>query len=119
MNEGEIRSAMLSGVSFVCAHCTKFWWGVEKKVGACRAAFESKECAGPLGGLSFPEYDGPLKGHLPKYCFVTGRPSDAYVRANDGGLVGITESSMDILETYSVGGDPPAFITKVKIDKVG
>lgn len=110
------KAAMASGVSFVCAHCTKFWWSVDRKLDGCKAQQEKRNCAGPIKGLGFPEYDGPLKGHLQNFCFVSGDVSTAVVVCKYGAYIGVTDRSIEMIKDYSVDGERPIFITKEKID---
>lgn len=102
--------AMSGGVSFVCAHCDKFWWGVERGLDGCKAHHERKECAGPVKGLGFPEYSGPLRGHLRMFCFVTGEPSTKVILLPNGAEIGATDKGIEIVNSYSEPSVRPRFV---------
>lgn len=113
-----ILQVMQSGTGFTCAHCTKFWWGVDRRLTQCKAGHERRECAGPLAGQAFPEYDGPLAGHLARFCFVCGSEPIG-VAVVPQGRVGVCEKHMEWLETYSRPDDRPPFVTHQYIDTIG
>ena len=115
MNPANVALLVSKGMSFVCAACTKQWTAADKGLDACMAKVQKKPCAGPLKGKSFPEYSGPLQGHLSNCCFVCGQEPDALVMTPDGGSVGVCNKHINILENFSVGGEAPPFITKTKV----
>lgn len=117
LNGRPILQVMRDGVSFTCAHCTKFWWGVDRGAEGCKARVEGKECAGPLGGLAFPEYEGPLKGNELKFCFMCGKPPDAAARAKDANdaRVGVCKSCVEKCKTLSKPLEKPPFVTETYV----
>ena len=118
MNGRPILQVMQRGVGFTCAHCEKFWWGVDNSTDGCKAKHERKECTGPLGGGAFPEYQGPLTGHITRFCFVCGQtPAGAAVVK--GGRVGVCEKHMEWLGTYTRPNEYPPFVTHRYIDTIG
>jgi len=64
--------------------------------------------------MSFPEYKGPLTGQMINYCFVCGsEPSAAVEVIADGGTrLGICETHLPMLDTYSRPGERPPFVRK-------
>jgi hypothetical protein len=91
ITEQMILYARGKGISFVCANCTKFWKGIERGQVQCMALFERKQCGGPISGMTFPEYHGPLQRTLfPVTCFVCGAWATAGVKV-DGSeeLIGV------------------------------
>lgn len=104
-----------SRVVFTCAHCLKFWWGVENGVEGCKAVHEKKPCGGPISGMAYPEYEGPLKGYLDRYCFVCGKKSEMVAQADSGGLVGVCSDHVHVLNEYSKPGEKPPFVTHKKV----
>ncbi len=119
----QIRKAMAKGIGFACATCDNFGWGVQHGLPACKANSENKFCAGPMGGGAFPEYSGPLKNVLTKYCFVCGRQACAAAEVKPlpgstvkSGMVGVCEEHIQWLETYSRPNERPPFVTHNKID---
>lgn len=103
----------MSQLVFVCTTCSK------NVKGFCTEP--PGACGGPLAGKAYPLYQGPLVGHLSKWCFVCGAVSDAAVEVLLHGpgepsvtLVGVCSDHETILNTYSRPGKPPAFVTRVK-----
>ena len=107
-------AAMANGVSFVCSHCTKFWWGIERRLDGCKATHDKTPCAGPVRGMGFPQYDGPLKGQLKNFCFATGRPSTMVICLPDGSEIGVTDKGIEVISSFSEGGEAPRFLVTNK-----
>lgn len=107
----DIRRLVSEGVSFVCAMCDHWWWSHGRGLAVCRAAVESRECSGPIGGLCYPEYSGPLKRNLVRFCFRCGAQSIAAVEVFGKGMCGVCGEHMEMLETYGKLGDKPRFVT--------
>lgn len=120
MDRLRVLHAMSNGVGFTCAHCEKFWWGVDRGMSECKAAAEGKFCAGPLMGHAFPEYEGPLKGSTAMYCFVCGDTSSkvaiASKGASKGKSVGVCDKHFSMLSDTGIEGERPRFLTKDKIE---
>jgi hypothetical protein len=109
-----IVGAMSNGVSFVCAHCDKFWWSVDRGFTECKAAVEGKFCAGPLQEHAFPEYSGPLGDNLSLYCFVCGDDSTKAAVAkkgtSKGKCVGVCAKHFDMLQDTGIQDERPRFL---------
>lgn len=119
LNGRPILKVLQQGVGFVCAHCEHFWWGIDNNHQGCRALHDGVPCSGPIRGQAFPYYKGPLKGQLAKFCFVCGKDPCATAVARDGGArVGVCESHLSLLETYSAPGEKPPFVTHVHVPVV-
>ena len=60
------------GYSFICCNFKNLWDGIEKGSPNCIA----DECGGPIKGMGFPRYIGPLVGligvDITGWCFVCG-----------------------------------------------
>lgn len=93
------------GMSAVCAWCLKYWRAREHDKGSagwtCQA---NRRCGGPMQGLAFPEYEGPMEGHLDSFCYICGGTPDACVEIHGKGMVGVCKerkradkTCMDIL----------------------
>jgi hypothetical protein len=78
-------AAIKSGLSAICAHCECYWEGFEKGC-VCTAA---APCAGPLLGMMFPAYRGPISD-FSRLCFVCGGKPAYQIRA--GPTVSISKS---------------------------
>ncbi len=113
----KVPIVMREGVGFTCAHCERFWWGHARN-SACQAAVTGAECAGPLAGLGFPEYKGPLKGNLDKFCFVCGG-SPAAIALARGTAIGVCKKHVKMLGEYSRENERPPFISHKRVDIVG
>lgn len=105
----QVQSALAKGYAFPCAMCVKLHWGLDRGLDQCRAAFEKKACAGPLGGMGFPEYEGPLtRDMIAKLCFRCGQPASKIVEGNKGpGLVGVCKKHLPVLTRVMESGDDP------------
>ena len=68
-----VEAAVRSGLSSVCATCTKYWAGREKGLPEPRCTAVTK-CGSPLAGDDFHEYDGPLR-EFDRWCFVCAEDS--------------------------------------------
>lgn len=118
MNGRPILKVMQDGVGFVCAHCERFWWGVDRGYGSCWAKAVGKDCSGPMGGGSFQEYEGPLKGNLCRFCFVCGKEPSG-VACTKHGKVGVCRDHMEWLGSYSRPNERPPFVTHKHVDTIG
>lgn len=90
----DMKKAMDSGLSPVCATCTKYWEGMDKGLGACTG----KACAGPIAGKDFPEYDGPME-QLDKYCFACTSHATMVIKPTEGTrLIGICDEHLQLID---------------------
>jgi hypothetical protein len=74
ITKDQVVVAMNHGFSFTCAMCLKLheghalargYWGNTKCTG--------KVCSGPMGGASYPEYEGPIKDMFTRFCYMCGQ----------------------------------------------
>ena len=107
----KVANAMAKGVGFVCANCTKYWQGTADGGDKCEAAKQGTECGGPLMGLGFPEYEGPLAGYVMNFCFVCGDKSRYGARGKCGNLVGVCGEHTDVIKSFSRPSERPSFVT--------
>ena len=42
-----------------------------------------------MQGMAFPEYEGPMEGHLTAFCYICGGEPDAMVEIHGRGAVGV------------------------------
>lgn len=113
-----IEQAVAAGVTFVCATCDHYWWGVEKGISECRAGFEDKTCCGPMGRKAYPEYKGPLGENLHAFCFICGHTADAAVEVMGEGFVGVCKAHVETVGNFSRPGEKPPFVTEQKLPVV-
>lgn len=106
-----VKKALAAGVVFNCAMCEKFWWGIERGLEHCKAVADKKPCAGPFGKQAYPEYAGPLRGHLHTVCFVCGDEPSAVVEVLGKGRIGVCKAHVSDIESFSKKGEAPPFVT--------
>jgi len=87
-DQNKIAQAKANGVCFVCRTCLRYhegeMRGLHKKFGEIRCTSKG-DCCGPVGGGSFDEYEGPLKGYLWKYCYLCGEKVKWVLKAKTKG----------------------------------
>lgn len=71
MTVDPLQLALASGLSMVCATCSKYRLAMEQGLKQCLAV---DGCGSPIIGDTFHEYEGPITDFL-KYCFVCGADS--------------------------------------------
>jgi hypothetical protein len=119
LNPTDVQAALRDRVVFACAMCERYWWGKDRGLPYCEATAMGDECGGPLAGLTYPRYLGPLTDFVPQ-CFVCGDPSDAMIEKNaiahpGARALGICKAHYHVLTDYSAPGKPPVFVTKQRI----
>jgi len=86
--EIDIRVAMGTGVSAVCATCKRFWEGRAQGLETCTAG---EDCGSPIVGDTFHLYEGPITDFL-RFCFVCGgKPKKAIRVHGHARLIGACE----------------------------
>lgn len=68
-----VEATIKSGLSAVCATCTKYWRGREQGLPEPQCTATTK-CGSPLASDDFHEYEGPLQ-QFERFCFVCAAPS--------------------------------------------
>jgi len=101
ITDAMVRTVRERGVGWVCAHCVKFWWGVERGHAQCEALFKRTPCGGPMAELAFPEYEGPIpRETFPTFCFVCGEASSGAVRIHGiEEMIGVCAAHEDFVYT--------------------
>ena len=61
---------MQSGLSTVCATCSRYWEGRERNLPGDRCTARTP-CGSPLAGDDFHEYSGPISS-FDNWCFICG-----------------------------------------------
>lgn len=94
LQKEQVDLAIKGGMSAVCAWCLKYWNAREhdKKAVAWRCQ-SSKPCGGPMQGMAFPEYEGPMQGRLASFCYICGADADAAVEIHGKGIVGVCNNA--------------------------
>ena len=91
----KIGIAVQSGVSPVCATCSRYWEGRER--GLPDPQCTEAGCGGPFAGLTFPKYAGPITDFT-KWCFVCSAMATKAVKV--GGkprLIGMCDTHLPML----------------------
>lgn len=71
-----VAELLAKGYAFPCACCKKLWRAHERGAEACEAAMGGQDCGGPVAGMSFPLYEGPLTtASLATRCCFCGEPA--------------------------------------------
>lgn len=84
------------GLCAICAMCEYFWnaRGRNKNDIDC-----GKKCGGPVRGMTYPMYKGPLGNNIHTICFICGNyPDGACVDIGGKGIVGICNEHIDLFK---------------------
>lgn len=100
----QMKAAQAEGMSFICATCHRYWEGRAARADRCTA---KGPCRGPMGGGSFPEYDGPVTD-LRRWCFRCGVEASSGVRvAGTERIFGVCDRHLpDVSRLAPVQGGP-------------
>jgi len=94
----KVAIAVESGLSAVCATCTKYWAARDRGIPGDRC-LSNDGCGSPLVGDDFHDYDGPLTDLKP-FCFVCGSASKYGLLAkNKKRVVGVCKTHIDFVRT--------------------
>jgi len=78
-----VKQFLAEGFAFPCACCHSLWRAKAKGMDVCEAALSSKDCGGPMSGMSFPLYEGPLTPQsIATTCFFCGDRAAKTVTTN-------------------------------------
>lgn len=92
-----VRKLVESGYSYVCASCYRLHDGLVRNLGRCTAP---GECAGPISGMDYPLYVGPLSSsEIASRCFRCGAPSVSVVLRGVRGGVGVCGQHVAMLRS--------------------
>ena len=99
-NASAINKLRSVGYGFVCATCQKLQrpLGIGRHLVGCEAQQAGIQCGGPIVGLSFPQYEGPLTQQgMAMTCFACGKDANKILQPDDGGYVGCCNEHMDLV----------------------
>lgn len=98
MNLDLVRSAVASGLSIVCATCTKYQQAAAQGLSKC---FAVDGCGSPIVGDTFHEYEGPITDFL-RFCFVCGGQATKGVRVKGHRrVIGVCSQHVDYVVTMA------------------
>lgn len=104
LNPNDLKSAIATGLSMVCATCKKYTDAQERGLDKCLSV---DGCGGPMRGDTFHEYEGPITDFL-RYCFVCGGPSTKGIRvAGHTRLIGACENHVEYVKHLAPEGPKP------------
>lgn len=88
-SEEDVRAAREAGFTQVCSMCVKLHAAHRRyKTAWDKVKCLGKRCMGPLGGGSYPEYEGPLKetNAFANHCWCCGKENpDHFIQSNRPG----------------------------------
>lgn len=91
------KALMGMGFGFVCACCDRLQEGLEAGSFGCTATRDHLDCGGPLVGMSFPAYKGPLTIQtIATRCFRCGEDFHATMEVRNGGYVGVCKAHVNM-----------------------
>lgn len=113
------KELMGDGFGFTCAACKKLHEGLMRGAEICSAGLAGQECGGPLIGMSFPQYEGPLsKESIAKLCFMCGADANKILQAEDGGYVGVCNTHLEHVKK-SATVESGRLMEEKKVDRKG
>ena len=101
----KVKLLMAEGFAFPCACCQKLWRAKSRGLDVCEVALGELDCGGPVSGMSFPLYEGPLTPQsIGTTCFVCGeRAAEAVTTpAQPEAFVGICKRHLPVLDKMVV-----------------
>jgi len=105
-----VQRLLREGFAFPCACCQKLWRAKAKGFDQCEVAFmPGQDCGGPMSGMSFPLYEGPLTPTiLATRCFRCGEQAVEAVssRHQPTRFVGACKVHLSDLESLMPVQDP-------------
>ena len=101
---------MAMGYAFVCAHCIKLHKSMRSGMHGCGAMLNGKDCGGPIVGMVFPEYKGPLtRDTIANRCFRCGELSENLIDVKNKGCVGACNKHVGMVRSMK-----PVTVTEKK-----
>lgn len=94
-----IKGLLEQGYAFPCAHCQRMWMAKATGQASCGPMIpDGKPCGGPMSGMSFPHYKGPLtQEFIAGHCFRCGADADSSIMQN-GGVVGVCDKHLPLVD---------------------
>lgn len=68
----------------------------------CEAHQRHLDCAGPISGMAFPLYEGPLtKATKAAVCYRCGAEAQHVIQVKSGEMIGACDDHLEHLRTFS------------------
>jgi hypothetical protein len=96
----DVARALMEGYAFPCACCRKLWRARDRGSDVCEAGLTNQACGGPVIGLAFPLYEGPLTPQaLATLCFRCGKPASKFIetQSSPGRYLGLCKRHEPLL----------------------
>lgn len=102
LDPAKVGLAVQQGLSVVCATCAHFWAAQERRQETCAPP---GNCAGPLAGLDFPQYRGPITD-FSRWCFACGVNASHALKLSSGKVFGICKDHLRLIHSVHAVGLP-------------
>ena len=104
MDVTRVRKEVESGLSPVCATCSRYWEGKARGL-ASHCATEVR-CGSPIAGDTFSDYQGPLTDFT-RFCFACPSSAHQVVQVGDAERkIGVCQSHVSLLHELEVASKP-------------
>jgi len=116
----DIVKAVRSGVAFPCAMCLNWWRAKEEKKESCMVFTGGKPCGGPMAGMAFPMYKGPLvDSNWTDFCFVCGEEVVAAVEVKGSDrMLGVCKKHVGLLEKLKPSGGSARTVKHEQVHRI-
>ena len=103
VNQQRVQMFLAEGYSFICATCEKLHRArATGYTAGCEAQMLRLDCAGPISGMDFPLYEGPLtKATKATICYRCGDQAQHAIQVKSGAMVGACDEHLEHLRTFS------------------
>ena len=81
-SQADVRGAMQAGFSFVCSMCAHLHAGRTPLAEWAGTKCTGDGCSGPIGGQTYPKYEGPIKYALSSFCCFCGEPNPTHMASS-------------------------------------
>ena len=94
-----VKSLLEQGFAFECSYCQRMWAAKSTGLDSCGPMIpDGNPCGGPMSGMSFPYYKGPLtREFIVGHCFRCGAEAESTI-AQNGGAVGVCDKHIHLVE---------------------
>lgn len=101
LDSSKVRLAIIQGMSPVCATCEHYGAAQDRGLDSC-----GKTCGGPIVGMDFPLYKGPMT-RLDNFCFACVSRSDFVIKVPLGTKhIGVCNKHLTLLDRMTVKDFP-------------
>jgi len=107
------KQLMAEGFSHTCSMCLKLWRSIDAGNSTCEAGLTGNECRGPMGGMDFPQYEGPLTTQLrTTTCFRCGIEAEFGLKVGGSeSIIGVCGEHFDEFNLWRRSVEPKGYKT--------